>query len=147
MTKSEFASLLEIYSNSGKDVDIESAIELMQSALFRLMPDSRESDLDICGATVVAWSDTAILLRDSEGGLWRIAPNDENDLKIDQDGYEAYYLLVDEKALGKVINPVALAEFQRLQDESVAETIANGRESRRATYELLKAEFGDENND
>ena len=144
MTKNEFATLLGIYSNSGKDVNIESAIELMQSALFQLMPDSRGSDLDICGSTVVAWRPEGILLKDSEGKLYRLAIDEERNLAIDQDGYEAYYLLVDEDALDKVINPVALAEFQRLQDVKVAETIAKGRDARRADYERLKAEFGGE---
>ena len=141
MTKLEFATLLGIYSNSGKEVNIESAIELMQSALFQLMPDSRGSDLDICGSTVVAWGPEGILLKDSEGKLYRLAIDEERNLAIDQDGYEAYYLLVDEKALDKVFSPVALAEFQRLQDAKVSETIAKGRDARLATYELLKAEF------
>mgnify|MGYP000282311334 CR=1 FL=1 len=141
MTKSEFATLLEIYSNSGKELNIESAIELMQSALFQLMPDSRGSNLDICGSTVAAWGSDGILLKDSEGKLYRLAIDEERNLGIDQDGYEAYYLLVDEDALDKVFNPVALAEFQRLQEVKVAETIAKGRDARRADYERLKAEF------
>ena len=147
MTKIEFATLLGICSNSSKEVNIESAIELMQSALFQLMPDSRGSTLDICGSTVVAWRPEGILLKDSEGKLYRLAIDEERDLAIDQDGYEAFYLLVDENALNKVLNPVALAEFQRLQAESVAEAIAKGRDARLATYKLLKAEFEGNDND
>ena len=141
MTEKDFAALLGRYRNSDKELTIESAIELMQSSLSGMMPDQREADSDICGATVVAWRDSEILLRDSEGKLYRIVPEDEARLEIDQDGYEAYYLLVDEGALDKVFSPYVVAEWRRLQAESIAELKSKGRESRRAEYDRLKAEF------
>ena len=142
MTEKDFAALLGRCCQGDKDINVKSAIDHMQGALFAMMPDQQEADSDICGATVVAWRDSEILLRGSEGKLYRIAPNDENALKIDQDGYEAYYLLVNEGAIGDVFSPDVVTEWRRLQAEAVEALKSKGRESRRAKYELLNAEFG-----
>ena len=141
MIEGDFAALVGRYRNSDKELTIESAIELMQAALSSMMPDQRETDSDICGATVVAWRDSEILLKDSEGKLYRIAPDEENRLEIDQDGYETYYLLVNEGAIDKVFSPDVVAEWRRLQAEAIAELKSKGRESRRAEYDRLRAEF------
>ena len=141
MTEKDFAALLGRCCQGDKDISLKSAIELMQASLSGMMPDQREADSDICGATVVAWRDSEILLRDSEGKLYRIVPEDEARLEIDQDGYEAYYLLVDEGALDKVLPPVAVAEWRRLQTEAIEDLKSKGRESRRAEYDRLRAEF------
>ena len=141
MTEKDFAALLGRCCQGNEDISLKRAIEHMQGALFVMMPDQRESDSDICGATVVAWRDSEILIRDSEGKLYRIVPEDEGRLEIDQDGYETFYLLVDEGAIDKVFSPYVVAEWRRLQAESIAELTSKGRESRRAEYDRLKAEF------
>lgn len=142
MTEKDFAELLGRCCQGDKDVTIKSAIEHMQGALFVMMPLQQDCFFsNIRNTTVVEWSRTAIILKDSERNLYRITPDENNDLTIDQDGYEAYYLLADECGLDKILNPVAVAELQRLQAESVADAISEGRESRRAEYDRLKAEF------
>ena len=142
MTEKDFAALLGRGCQGDKGININKAIEHMQGALFVMMPNQQEADPDLCGSTVVAWRDSEILLKDSEGKLYRVAPDDENRLEIDQDGYEAYYLLINEGALDRVLNPVAVAELQRLQAEAVEESSLKGRDRERAEYERLKAEYG-----
>ena len=141
MIEKDFAALLGRCCQGDKDISLKSAIEHMQGALFMMMPDQREADSDICGATVVAWRDSEILIRDSEGKLYRIVPEDEGRLEIDQDGYEAYYLLVNEGALNKVLNPIAVTEWRRLQAEAIEDLRSKGRDRERAEYEKLKAKY------
>ena len=146
MTEGDFAALLGRWCRSEEDVTVETAIAHMQAALCALMPDQQQEDSDICGATVVAWRNSEILLKDSEGKLYRIALDDENDFKIDQDGYESYYLLVDEGSLAKVLSPEAVAEFQRLQLVVVEETTTKNRDAELAEYERLKAKYEGKDN-
>ena len=147
MTEGDFAALVGRYRRSDKDVTIKSAIALMQDSLARLMPDQQEEDSEIRGTTVLAWCSSAILLKDSEGKLYRIATDDNGDLTIDQDSDSAISLLSVEGALGKVFNHDAVAELQRLQAEYVTETMTKNRDARRSNYELLKAEFEGKDND
>lgn len=115
MNESDFASLVGLYRKSDKDLTRASAIELMKVSLVSLMPGQQVSGSDICGATVVAWRDSGILLKDSEGKLYLITSDDETRLEIDQDGSAAYWLLVNECALDKVFSLDIVTEWQRLQ--------------------------------
>jgi len=147
MTEGGFAALVGRYRRSDKDVTIKSAIALMQDSLAGLMPDQQEKDSEICGTTVLAWCSSAILLKDSEGKLYRIATDDNGDLTIDQDSDSALNLLSVEGALDKVFNPDAVAELQRLQAEFVAEARDKGRNAELAELERLKAKYEGKDND
>ena len=141
MTEGDFAALLGRWCRSAETVTLKDAIAHMQHALFSLMPDQQESDSDICGATVVAWNSSAILLKDSEGLLYRISTDRDGDVGINQYPDLVFNLLSVEGALDKIFNVDAVAELQRLQAEFVAEVSGKARDADRAEYERLKVQF------
>ena len=147
MTKGEFASLLGLRSNSAEDMTIKSAIALMQEVLYNLMPDQQEEDSDLRGTTVLEWNSSAILLKDSEGKLYRVSTDGDGDVGINQHSDLVFNLLSVEGSLEKIFDSAAVAELQRLQSEVVAESRAKVRDARRADYERLKAEFEGKDND
>jgi|GEM_PF-3121467 len=143
MTEKDFAALLGCDSTSTKDLAIERAIALMHSALSGLMPDQRECFLsDIRDTTVVVWDGTAIILKNAEGNIYRVAPGIDGCLMIDQDHLFAFNLLFVEGSLDKVLNHEAVAELHRLQAEVVAEASAKTRNAEMAEYKRLKAKYG-----
>ena len=147
MTEGDFAALVGRYRRSDKDVTIKSAIALMQDSLAGLMPDQQEEDSEIRGTTVLAWCSSAILLKDSEGKLYRIAADGDGDLTIDQDSDSAFSLLSVEGALDKVFYPDAVAELQRLQAEYVTEKSGKVRSAELAELERLKAKYEGKDDD
>ena len=141
MTENDFAALLGIYCNSAETVTIKGAIALMHDVLYNLMPDQQVEDSDLRGATVVEWNSFAILLKDSEGKLYRVSTDGDGDVGINQHCDLVFNLLSVEGSLDKIFDPVAVAELQRLQAEVVEERKSKALNERRAEYELLKAEF------
>ena len=141
MTENEFAAFLGRYPRSDDKLTIKNAIILMQSALYALMPSQQDQDSDIRGATVVEWDSSAIILKDSEGQLYRVSIGEESELTIDQDARAAFNLLSVEGALDKVLNPEAVTELHRLQAEFVFEAKARAKNAERTEYERLKAKY------
>ena len=82
-----------------------------------------------------------MLLEDPSGNLYRIGSINDEGLLISQDSGMAFDLLFDKDALDKVFDVDAVAELGRLHAEYVANNTTKRRDARRATYELLKAEF------
>ena len=120
MTEKDFAALLGRYSASFSKLTIKSAIALMQSVLFNLMPQPYDSDSDLLGATVVQWDDSAIILQDSKGRrLYRVSISADGNLEINQDINETFYLLENKGSLGKVFAPDVLAELSHLIAEAI----------------------------
>lgn len=147
MTKKDFAALLGIYCNSSETVTIKGAIALMQDALSALMPDQQVEDSDLRGMTVLEWNSSAILLKDSEGKLYRVSTDGDGDVGINQYCDLVFNLLSVEGSLDKIFDPVAVAELQRLQAEIVEERMAKIRDARRSEDERLRVEFEGVNDD
>ena len=146
MTEGDFAQILGLYCYSDETVTVKGAIALMQDVLYNLMPDQQDSFFsDILDTTLVQWDRFSILLKDSEGNLYRLVTND-GELSIDQDCEKAFNLLSGEGSLAKVFNPDAVAELQRLQTEFVAEKSGKARDAERAEYERLEAKFEGKDN-
>ena len=141
MIEKDFAALLGRCCQGDKDISLKSAIEHMRSVLAALMPDQQEETSDLRGTTVLEWNSSAILLEDSEGKLYRVSTDGDGDVGINQYCDSVFNLLSVEGSLDKIFDPLAVAELQRLQAEAVEESRIKGRESRRAEYDRLRAEF------
>ena len=147
MTKSEFAALLGIHSNSAENINIECAIDLMRSVLSALMRDLQDPCLDIRGSTVLEWNESSVLLQDSGGKLYRIRSDGDGDLTLSSDSSSVFNLLSVEGSLDKIFDSAAVAELQRLQAEVVAERRAKGIDAERAELKRLKLKYEGVSND
>lgn len=127
MTNNEFAKLLKLHSNDQSALTFETAREWLHKALKRLIPDQVPLELSgktrTYGASVLAWDEYGIVLQDSKGLLYSIRTDSCDELCIDQDFGEIFNLLWNEAKLDKVLNPIAIEEYRKLQEKAVNESM------------------------
>lgn len=143
MTESEFAKLLRIADDResrNNQLTIEKAIEFLNRALFAITPE--KEDFQLVGAAIIYADDDRIILKDSKAGLGMFYSG-YVDGRLEFSIPEAITLSVLQNAgiLDQIFDPLAIAEFFRLQEEVVKARSRTAEDLERAEYERLKKKF------